>query len=475
MPVPAALTALDASFLALETPVTPMHVGSLSIFEGAPFFDDDGRFRLSEVRAMTEERLHLLPRLRQRVLEPPLGLGRPVWVDDPDFDIAHHVQVVEVSAPGGDRQLHELVETLHMELLDRSRPLWQLWFVQGVAGGRVALIEKIHHAMVDGVSGVDVAMVLMDLSPEPQRYEAPAWQPDPPPDRRALLGTVLQTLVREPGRVTGRVVDAVRHPERLSADVGRVLHGVRLLLPPAALAPRTSLNQPVGRHRRFEGVRLSLADAKHTRAALGGTINDVVLAAVTGGLRSLLEHRGEPVDDLVLGALVPVSVRQQGEHGALGNLVAAILAPLPVGEADPVRRLQAVRQAMNERKERRDAEASATLLGVTEHFPAPLATATAQLVHHQPFVNVVVTNVPGPQMPLYAGGARMLETFPVVPLAANLDVSIGILSYDGQLTVGLFADAAVCPDVHVLAEGIEKSFVDLLHAADAPTNQQKRG
>jgi WS/DGAT/MGAT family acyltransferase len=315
----------------------------------------------------------------------------------------------------------------------------------------------------------------MDLTPEPQRHEAPAWQPGVPPDRRALLDNVMQALVREPARVAERIVNAVRHPERLVADLSRVLHGIGLLLPPAGVAPRTSLNRPIGAHRRYEAVRLSLADAKHARAALGGTVTDVVLAAGTGGLRALLEQRGEPLDDLVLSALVPVSVRQDEEHGALGNLVAAIFAPLPVGEADPLRRLEAIKQAMTERKDRRDAEASATLLGVTEHFPAPLATATAQLVHRQPFVNVVVTNVPGPQVPLYAGGARMLETFPVVPLGGNLDVSIGVLSYDGHLTIGLFADAAACPDVHVLAEGIEKSFVELLQAADEHATRAERG
>jgi WS/DGAT/MGAT family acyltransferase len=235
------------------------------------------------------------------------------------------------------------------------------------------------------------------------------------------------------------------------------------LLSRQTVAPRSSINQPIGRHRRYEVVRQSMAGIKEIRESLGGTVNDVVLAAVTGGLRHLLLGRGERVDGRPLEALVPVSLRAEGEHLTLGNRVAAMLVPLPIAETDARERFAQVRAMIGMRKERQQAALSAALLDTTDHWPAALSALTAGLIHRQPLVNVVVTNVPGPQFPLYAGGARMLETFPIVPLGGNLDVSIGILSYDGQLTLGLYADAATCPDVALLAEGIEKAFLELRH------------
>ena len=455
------LSALDAAFLAAETPVTPMHVGSLAIFEGEPLRDEQGRFRLEETRAITEERLQLIPRFRQRPVEVPFGIGRPVWADDPDFDIAHHVRFTTLPAPGSERQLRELCEQLHMELLDRSRPLWELWFVDGLSDGGIALIEKVHHSMIDGVSGVDVASAMMDLEPEPRRYDLDSWAPAPLPSRAGLLVSAIADQAAEPFRFAGAIGRALRHPGEAAVAWAKVGRAATTLVGRQTVAPHSSINRPVGRHRRYEVVRLSLADIKDVREHLGGTVNDVVLAAVTGGLRHLLDERGEAVDGRPLEALVPVSLRAEDDHLTLGNRVAAMLVPLPIGEADARARFNEVRKLVGVRKERQQAALSAALLDTTNHWPAVLSALTAGLIHRQPLVNVVVTNVPGPQIPLYTGGARMVELFPIVPLGGNLDVSVGILSYDGKLTIGLFADAATCPDVALLAEGIEKSFQEL--------------
>jgi len=454
------LSALDAAFLAAESPTTPMHVGSVAIFEGGPYHDDDGRFRIGEVRAQIEERMHLLTRFRQRVVDVPFGLGRPVWADDPEFDIDRHVRLLTLGPPGTDRQLHELCEYLHMVLLDRTHPLWELWFVDGLSGGRVALIEKVHHAMVDGVSGVDVAAALMALSPEVKRFEPPPWDPRPLPNPLALAATALVDLLAEPFRFGQAMTRSIVHPRRTLSGLKGVGRATTTLLSSQTIAPRSSLNRPIGKNRRFEVVRQTMAGIDEIRSELGGTVNDVVLAAVTGGLRELLVRRGEPLDR-PLEALVPVSLRTDGEHMTLGNRVAAMLVPLPIAEADAGARLDAIRAAVGLRKERNQAAVSAALLDTTDHWPALLAAKTAGQIHRQPLVNVVVTNVPGPPFPLYAGGARMLEVAPIVPLGGNLDVSIGILSYDGQLTIGLFADADTCPDVGVLAEGIEEAFFEM--------------
>jgi WS/DGAT/MGAT family acyltransferase len=455
------LTALDSGFLLAESPTTPLHVGSLSIFEGGPLRDENGRVRIDDIMRLTLERLDLVPRFRQRLVDVPFGLGRPMWVDDPEFDIAHHVRLVALPAPGNDRQLRELCASLHTELLDRSRPLWEMWFVDGLSGGRVALIEKIHHAMVDGVSSVDIAMTLLDLDPVAARHEPVDWAPDPLPGRtRTLVGAVVD-LAREPLRLTTSTLGALRHPRR-TLDRARHLAGSFASIGRDALAPRSSLNTHIGgRDRLYEVVTLPLGDVRAVKERAGVTLNDVVLATVTGGLRRLLLDRGEVVDGRLLHAMVPVSLRGDADHLTLGNRVGTIIAPLPVGDADPDTRLRTIHDAMVERKARHQADASAALVGLSDHLPPPVVGAVARSIHHQPIINVVVTNVPGPPVPLYLLGARMLDTFPVVPVGGNLDVSIGIVSYDTQLTIGLLADSVTCADVGVLADGIEKSFGEL--------------
>ncbi|HEY7440185.1 MAG TPA: wax ester/triacylglycerol synthase family O-acyltransferase [Acidimicrobiia bacterium] len=476
------LTGLDSSFLHLERLETPMHVGAVTVLEGAPFFDDSGRFRLADVRRLVSSRLHLIPRFRRRLMRVPFEQGRPIWVDDERFDIAYHVRLTALPAPGSREQLMALAARLLAGLLDRSRPLWELWFIEGLAENQVALIQKTHHALVDGVSGVDVATVLLDFTPEPTFLDPPRWVVEPPPSPGRLLADSLYERATEPAEMLRTVRHAARAPQHALERTGQLGRAFATLADKRTIAPRTSLNAPVGRSRRFEGVRISLDDVKTIRMAFGGTINDVVLAGVTGALRRLLESRSEDVTDLSLRALCPVSVRDTSEQMQLGNKISAMFVDLPVGLPDPGERLAAIQATTKDLKDREQALGAAFLLDLT-HYAAPtLVGLAARLVARQPFVNVVVTNVPGPQTPLYCMGARMYEAYPIVPLAPNLGIGIAILSYCGRLHFGLFADADAHPDIQVLAAGVEESFAELKKLADEvldapthPTEGNRRG
>jgi WS/DGAT/MGAT family acyltransferase len=461
------LTALDASFLHAESESTPMHVGALSVFEGSPFFDRDGAFRLADVRRRVESRLHLVPRLRRKLRPPPLGLGQPVWVDAEDFDIADHVKLLVLPPPGDRAVLEHACERLQMQVLDRDRPLWELWFIGGLHDGNVAMVEKLHHALVDGVSGVEVAAALLDLEPVPPPEEGvvepvASWSPAPAPDAPRLVVEGLAERFGTPTAIARSVLDAARVPLLALRRTGAVLDAARSLVGPEGLAPTSSLNRAtVGEHRRLTRVDVPLDDLRDVGSAFGVTVNDVVLAGVTGALRRLLESRREPVDRRALHALVPVSIRVDAEHLALGNRVSAMIAPLPVGEDAPLTRLLQVHHDMAERKAHHQAEGNEVLLETAELLPAAVSALVARQIHHQPFVNVVVTNVPGPSSPLWFFGARMLEATPIVPLGGNLTIGIALLSYDGTLAVGLHADADAAPDLPVLADALADEFAAL--------------
>ena len=455
------LSALDAAFLAFEGDHTPTHVGSVAFFEGAPFHDETGGFRLREIQDRVESRLHLVPRLRQIPAEPPFGVAHPLLVDDAHFDITHHVRLVAVGAPGTEADVLDLAASLHMERLDRSRPLWELWFVDGLADGRVAMIEKIHHSIVDGVSGVEVATVLLDLEREPDRTQAPAWNPDPAPGAGALLAEGIAARSAHSFDVLGDALGALRHPAATSVTAVHDLEALRSLLRPPLRAPHSSLNVQVGHRRRLAAVRRDLAEVKRDAHRHGGTVNDLVLAAVTSGLRRLMEGRGELPDDptFALRALVPVSLHTA--EGELGNIVAGLVVDLPVGVADPVDRIRSIATDLAAHKASGEAAASAGLLRGADLLPPAVTRWLSKAVHHQPFVNLVVTNVPGTTFPLYAMGAELLDAVPIVPLAGNLSVSVGVLSYDGHLDLGVFADPDACPDLDVLVGGIEAGFGEL--------------
>lgn len=458
------LSALDASFLHLERLETPMHVGAVSIFEGPPFFDDSGRFRLAETRRLVASRLHLIPRFRKRIMPVPFEQGRPVWVDDARFDIAYHVRLTALPTPGSREQLLALTARIQAQLLDRTRPLWELWFVEGLEGGNVGLIQKTHHALVDGVSGVDVATVLLDFTPEPTYLEPPRWIVEPPPSPGRLLVDTWYERTTEPAEIARTVRRIVRTPQRTLERTGQLGRALSTLVDRNSIAPRTSLNVSVGRRRRFEGVQISLDDVKAIRKSLGGTINDVVLAGVSGGLRSLLESRGDDLD-LTMRALCPVSVRDDSQRMQLGNRVSAMFVDLPIGEPDPVERLNRIRATTEDLKERKQAVGAAFLVDLTQFAAPTLLGLAARVAHRQPFFNLVITNVPGPQVPLYCMGARMLEAYPVVPLTRNLALGIAILSYCGQLHFGLYVDADAVPDVAVFAGALDDAFSELTKIA----------
>jgi len=397
----------------------------------------------------------------------PFGQGRPVWVDDTDFDISYHVRLTALPAPGNEEQLKALTSRLQSHLLDRTRPLWELWVVEGLEGGRVALVQKTHHALVDGISGVDVATVLLDFAPEPADYDTQDWQPQSAPNPAQLLAESLVQRATEPAEVVRTVRAAFRGPRRVVQRSAELATSFSSMVSRDAIAPKTSINAKIGQHRVFEVVRTSLGEVKQTKNALGGTVNDVVLAGVTGGLRHLFESRDEPVEGVTLRAMVPVSVRDDSERMQFGNRVAAMFVPLPVGEDDPLVRLRTIQTATRDLKDRKQALGAEFLVGLTDYAPQTLFNLAGRLAHRQRFANVVITNVPGPQQPLYVMGSEMLEAFPVVPLVRNTGIGIAILSYNGQLNLGLNADRDTCADVGILAEGIEKSFAELRHLADS--------
>jgi WS/DGAT/MGAT family acyltransferase len=435
-----------------------MHVGSIGIFEGGPFFDDAGTFRLDDLRAAIAARIHLAPRLRKRLLRVPLNQGRPVWVDDEAFDLAYHVRHTALPKPGDETQLKALMARIQAQLLDRSRPLWEAWFVEGLEGGRVAFILKTHHAMVDGIATVDLATVLLDLERHPEPITPQPWQPARPPNAVKLLADSVVERVTQPAEIVRSLRAAARGPNRV---VRNLMGTVRAVEEFGHVVPRLPWNVPIGAHRRFETVRVSLDDAKHIRRAFDVTINDVVLAITAGGLRHYLVERGEHLEGLGLRVLVPVSVRDDDQHD-LGNRVSAVIARLAVDEADPVARLRKVQDEMAHLKGSGEVVGTKALLDLTGWFPPNLFALAARLVPQQRLVNLVVTNVPGPQLPLYSMGAQMLEAFPYVGIIDNMALVVAVLSYNGQLGFGLTGDRDAVSDLLVLAEGIEKSLAELL-------------
>lgn len=480
------LSAQDSMFLHIEKAHQPQHVGSLGILEGEPLHDDDGRFRLDEVRALIGERLHLVPRFRKRLMTVPLDQGRPVWVDDESFDLAYHVRLTALPTPGSEEQLLALFARVQSHLLDRRRPLWELWFVEGLEGGRVAVIQKTHHCLVDGISAVDLATVLYDLGPEPTRFDPPQWQPVPPPSGPQLMLESMVERAVEPTELARSVRAALRVPRQLAERAKDVADAVAANVSPA---PRTPWNVPISGHRRWVPVRVPLDDAKAIKDAasadprLGGrvSLNDVVLAAVTSGLRTFLEHRKEPVDGLTLRAMVPVTMRGREERdaatatggAALGNRVSMMNAGLPVGADDPVVRLRAIVDDMRQLKDSGAAVGADLLMQATNYAPPTVLSMASRLAVRARAFNVTITNVPGPQFDLYCLGARVLEAFPYVQILDGQALTIACLSFAGQLGFGLTGDRDVLPDIDVLGDGIAAGFAELEKAL-APSTPVKK-
>lgn len=456
------MTTLDAAFLWFERPGVPLQLGGVAIFEGAPLCDAQGRLRLDELRRRAEGRLDVLPRLRRRLVDVPLGLDRPRWVDDTEFDITRHVDAVELPAPGDETALREMAEQLHMQPLDRDRPLWHLRFVTGLTGGRVAVIERIHHSLVDGVSGVDAMAILLDLVPDTPLEPPERWEPRPTPWPFELAADALRDRWLDLGRVARLAAGAVLRPADLLRSASAVASGLASIVRQGVQAPSTPFTTPPGPDRRFAWIRAPFRAANETGKQVGGTVNDVVLSAVAGGLRDLLLERGEALwHDLAPKALVPVSVRSEEQRGTLGNRLGSLFAPLPVGIGDPERRLAQIVATTRALKEGTQAATTQLVLRAADALPPSLGRVVVRAIEHQPLINLVVTNVPGPPVPLYALGARMLVAYPIVPLGANLSLNVAALSYDGQLAIGITADPARLPDLDTFTAGLARGFEQL--------------
>jgi diacylglycerol O-acyltransferase len=456
------LSPLDVSFLYLETPTTAMHVGGVAIFEPprGEGFDYDALVEL------VAQRITLVQRYRQRVRWVPGHLANPVWVDDEDFDITYHVRRSALPRPGSLDQLRELVGRVQSRQLDRNRPLWEIYLVEGLEDGRFAIITKTHHAMVDGISAIDISTLILDAAPKPREIMDDSWVPRREPSTISLVVNALTDTMRRPTQaidtIRGELADVRAIGSRVAGAATGLLAAARTSLRPA---PDSPLNATIGEQRRYGMAATELDDYKRVRKAHGGTVNDVVLATVSGALRIWLLTRGESVTPATtVRAMVPVSVRTDDQGGSLGNRVSAIFVDLPVGEPSPVVRLHQVSYAMKAHKESGQSVAADAIVALSGFAPPTIHSAAARLASgfSRRLFNVVVTNVPGPQYPLYAAGAPMLECYPVVPLSKGQAVSVGLTSYNGGVYYGLNADRDAMPDVDVLAQCIEESLAELV-------------
>ena len=442
-----------------------MHVGGLLTFHGPP--PPFEQF-LDHIRG----RLHLVPRYRQKLATPPLESGRPLWVDDPNFNLEFHVRHTALPAPGSQEQLLQMVARILSQPLDRSKPLWEQWLVEGLDGGRrFAIISKTHHSLVDGVSGVDLATVLFDIEPHPApaqtTTELEPWQPQPEPSTAGLILAGMRGMVgAAAGLATKALSVATSGPEDAVSRLRDALEGVGEIVW-AALnpAPETPLNVEIGPYRRYLVVGHRLDDYKQVKNALGGTVNDVVLTVVSGALARWLRSRGIRTEGLEMRALVPVSVRAKDEHGTLGNRLTVMRGPLPVYIRDPVARLRFVKKAMDGLKESKQAVGAATLTAVNELSPPTILAQASRLNFSTRLFNLIVTNIPGPQMPLYLLGHELEDLFPIAFLPKGHGLAVAIMSYNGRLEYGLLADYDALPDLQLIAEGIDESLEGLLEAA----------
>jgi WS/DGAT/MGAT family acyltransferase len=454
------LSAVDASFLAQEKQSSHMHVGALVIFDGPPPSRE-------EFCAHLGARLRRVPRYRQKLAFPRLEAGRPFWVDDPNFNLDYHVRHTALPKPGSDDQLRELAGRIFSQRLDRSKPLWEVWIVHGLDGGRFALISKTHHALVDGVAGVDIATVLFDLSPVPDDPEGDdGWTPSPEPSDVELVAEGVAGLIRTPFSLAGRALGAVQHPGNTIERVREAAEGLgEVVWAGLNPAPDVPLNVEIGPHRRVRWVQSRLADFKEVKNGLGGTVNDAVLTMVAGALRRWLQDRGVRTEGVELRALVPVSIRAEDERGALGNRIAAMRGPLPVYVDDPVERLRLVREGMGQLKESKQALGAEVIAGLTDFAPPTLLAQASRLNFSTRLFNLIVTNVPGPQFPLYLLGREMEEIVPIAFLPEHHALAVAIMSYNGKVDFGLLADYDAMPDIDALAMHLEESLAELLAAA----------
>ncbi len=438
-----------------------MHIGGLTLVEGPPP-------TMEEFLDQIRRRLHLVPRYRQKLAHTALDSGRPVWVDDPSFNLEYHIRHTALPAPGRWEQMQDLTARIFSQQLDRSKPLWEMWMVEGLEEDRFALITKTHHSLIDGIAGVDLATVLFDLSPDPPPVtnSGRAWQPHPEPGAVQLVTAGLLGAMRAGVALAEGAMEAVTHPERALARAREAAEGVgEIIWAGLNPAPETPLNVPIGPHRRFIGVTARLEDFKTVKDAFGGTVNDVVLAVVAGAMRSFLIARGRRTEGVELRALVPVSVRSQDERLGVGNRLVVMRGPLPVYVADPINRLRFVTQAMDGLKESKQALGAEVIASAQNFAPPTILAQASRLNFSTRLFNLIVTNVPGPQFPLYVLGREMLQAIPVAFLPENHALAIAIMSYNGQMNFGLLGDFDALPDIDSIGDDIAEELATLVALA----------
>ena len=461
------LSFLDSSFLAMESRDTHFHVAGMLLFEAAPLRRGDGGIDVARIARFIESRLHLVPRYRQRLALVPFE-RHPVWVDDEHFDIDYHIRHSSLPKPGTFDQLKLLMGRLCSQQLDRSKPLWEVNVIEGLEDDRFAMITKIHHSMIDGISGVDLMAVLLNLAPTSEIPDAPRFEPRPAPSGSELV-------IRETARRAGRAVAALRSVQTLSEDVQSIaLEGARRVRAMRnslgsgwlTAATKTPLNGAIGPNRRFETLKVSLDEVKEIKNTLGGTVNDVILAIVAGGVRKfLVDGRGFDVTGIDFRVMAPVSVRSPSQKGTFGNQVAMWLASLPVAESDPTARLAAVAAETENLKRTDQALGAASLVQMSSGAPSTLVSLASRLATGARPFNMTVTNVPGPQFPFYLLESRLLDQYPLVPLWNGHGVGIALFSYNGDVSWGFNADYDVMNDLDVFVTAIRASFDELLAVA----------
>jgi len=455
------LTSIDASFLAQEREGSHMHIGAVLIFEGPPPSHEEFTEHISE-------RLHLVPRYRQKLSFPRLQMGRPLWIDDPSFNIDYHVRYTALPRPGGIEQLKLLTGRVFSQRLDRTKPLWEIWLIEGLEDDQFALINKTHHSLVDGVSGVDITTVLFDLDREPAEVPKPEdeWTPGPEPSDAEVVGKGVKELIKLPFSLAEKGLRAATDPSGTVSNLKEAAEGAgEVLWGTVSSAPECPLNVPIGTHRRVLWVDAELSELKEIKNALGGTVNDVFLTVVSGALARWLRSRGVKTEGLELRGAVPVSVRSEDEKGEGGNKITIMVGRLPTYADDPADRLKIVSEQMKGLKESKQA-VGAEAIARFEDFAPPSVFAQASRLHFSTrLYNLLVTNVPGPQFPLFLMGRELDEFIPVAFLAPNQALAVAIFSYNGKVRVGLIGDFDAMPDLEDLGEYVKDSIAELLEAA----------
>lgn len=455
------LTAIDAQFLTNENENSHMHIGAVLIFTGEPPTYD-------ELKAHIESRLQFVPRYRQKLVYPPFGTGRPLWTDDVSFNLNYHMRHTALPSPGSDRELIALASRVFSQGLDRSKPLWEMFLVEELEHDRFAIIIKSHHAMIDGISGVDIGTVIFDVTPDAEPIvPEEAWSPRPEPSSIDLLKRTAGEIGATPFRLGEKAIGAARSPSSLADRVGDGAEGLAEVARAFAdAAPSSPLNVPIGPHRRIAWTRADLDRFRRVKDVFGTTVNDVILAVTAGAIRSWLVERDVDTEGLELRAMVPVSVRDDDERGQLGNKLTTMRAPLPVYESDPVARLEIVSAAMDGLKQSKQALGAEVIARLNDFAPPTLLAQAARLTFSTRLFNLLVTNVPGPQIPLYVLGRKLVQPLPIAFLANNHALAVGAMSYDGEVSIGLIGDYDAMPDIHKVAEGIDFALDELTLAAE---------